>query len=178
MKKFRKLFFILLALLICGGVTVSAVINNRRLNNIRINNLPSEIARRTQLEMIEPFLEDIGDHSTITVFLSDYNMTYHENYNHNNQAQNVNLKLKQDQQFILNCFKRSKTPIGAGTTPTTTGLINFVFPNDEILHYSEGYFYAGVGGTLMYLIQDHDRENLDNFVNSLILFNKNPNIDD
>ncbi len=57
MKKFRKLFFILLAILICGSITFYVVINNT----------PSQITRRDKLKMIEPFVENIGEYSYIVI---------------------------------------------------------------------------------------------------------------
>ncbi len=171
MKKFRKLFFILLAIMICGGVTVFVVINNIHLNRIPSDNTPSEILKRDKLKMIEPFLEDIGPYSYISKMYDNIDMS---NYNHNYHVQNVNLQLKQHQQFILMCFKRSKTgqavyykairmPIGT----------TFVFPNGETLYYRSGYFL--VEGE-EYLIQNNDRKKFDNFVNNLILLDENTNV--
>ncbi len=183
MKKFRKLFFILLTIMICGGVTVSVVINNIHLNRIPSDNTPSEILKREKLQKIEPFLYDIGGYSYISKMYNDiaipniyivYEDINMSNYNHNFYVQNVNLQLKHHQQFILMCFKRSKTPqredIHYYGKLERTG-ITFVFPNGETLYYSSGYFLVEEEA---YLIQNNDRKNLDNFVNNLILLDENP----
>ncbi len=155
MKKFRKLFFILLAILICGGITAYVVINNT----------PSQITRRDKLKMIEPFLEDIGEYS-YTIIKTISADTYVSNY----YNQDVYLQLKQDQQFILGCFKRSKAQGLNMFDRIPGGDIDFVFPNGEILDYNSGYFE--VEGEA-YLLKDNDRETLDKFVNNLILLDEN-----
>ncbi len=161
MKKFRKLFFILLALLICGGVTVSVVVNN-----IRLNNTPLDIARRDKLKMIEPFLEDIGEDNYI-VLSSQYDGKDISHYDHKSGWQDVYLQLKQDQNLILEFFKRSDALAVNSVFRSETG-INFVFPNGEILKYMHGFFWFGMN---MYIIQDNDREDFDNFVNNIGLNN-------